>query len=65
MSASCAPPGSINLPQLSSAQSQPAYDSSRSAWGWSVTKSSGGCQQLTFVLNDGWTRISTFVTTLV
>jgi hypothetical protein len=63
-SASCAPPGSVNLPSGLGSAAQPVYDASNQRWQWTLTRSGTSCQQMTFTLNDGWTKITTLVTLL-
>jgi alpha-tubulin suppressor-like RCC1 family protein len=63
-SASCAPPGSVNLPSALSGTAAPVYDAANQRWSWTLVRSGTSCQALTFTLNDGWTRISTLVTLL-
>jgi hypothetical protein len=63
-SASCAPPGSVNLPSALSGSAAPVYDASNQRWQWTLVRSGTGCQAATFTLNDGWTKISTLVTLL-
>jgi hypothetical protein len=62
--ATCASPGSINLPSGLSGSAAPSYDASNQRWQWSLVKSGTQCQQLAFQLNDGWTKITTNVVTL-
>jgi alpha-tubulin suppressor-like RCC1 family protein len=63
-SAGCSPPGSVNLPSSLSGTAAPAYDAANQRWSWTLVRSGTSCQLLSFTLNDGWTKITTYVTLL-
>jgi alpha-tubulin suppressor-like RCC1 family protein len=62
--ATCSGTGSINLPSGISGSAAPTYDTANQRWQWSLVKSGTQCQQLTFSLPDGWTKITTNVVLL-